>query len=318
MDMKKLIAGVMVALMLMLSFGCSSEEVTPPTSVTPDKTVQSEPAPEPEQTTEPAPAPAPEVEPEPEEVEVTLAKTEIYNENDIVVTATKLEEDWLGQAIAVTVKNGSSKNILVTLDKPSVNGYMMGSAGLYCEVAAGKSAMDSISIYESELDQAGIETIAEIEFYLEISDSDTYSTIDVSELIKLSTSAAEGFEQPVDDSGDEIYNANDVRVVCKGLKDETIWEGAVVFFFENNSDRTVTIYAENVSVNDFMADVSLWVDLRPGTKAVDGMYMFDLSDLGIETIDGVEKIELAIRIVDEDTWDEIDTSDPIVLEFAAE
>lgn len=315
--MKKLIVGVLVTLMLMLSFGCSSEEITPPTSVTPDKTEQSTPAlvPTPEQTTEPAPAP--EAEPEPEVEEVAIEEVEIYNENNIVVTATKIEEDWMGCGIAVTVKNGSSKNIIVSTDMLSVNGYMM-DGGMYCDVAAGKNAMDSISLYSSGLDQAGIDTIAEVEFYLNVINGDTFETVDVSDLIKISTTAADGFEQPVDDSGDEIYNANDVRVVCKGIKDEIIWDGAVVFYFENNSSRSVSIYSENVSVNDFMAEVSLWEDMRPGTKAVDGMYMYDLASLGIETIDDIDKVELSIRIVDEGNWEEIGTSDPIVLEFTAE
>lgn len=313
--MKKVLVGVFVALILVMSFGCSSEEITPPTSVTPDKSVSEQPTPAPEQPTEPAPAPAPEEETEAEKIAVTLEETEIYNANNIVVTATKIEEVWGDIEVAITVKNGSSQNILVTTEMLSVNGYMVES-GMYCEVAAGKNAMDAISLYYSDLSEAGIETIADIEFYLSISDSDTYNDIDRTDLIKLSTSVAEGFIQPVDDSGEEIYNVSDVRVVCKGLKSDVIWDGAIVFFFENNTSKTVSVYAENVSVNDFMAEVSLWVDLRPGTKAVDGMYMYSLSDLGIDAVEDIEKVELAIRVINEATWEDIDTSDPIVLTFA--
>ncbi len=308
--MKKLIVGVLVTLMLMLSCGCSSEEITPPVSVTPDKPAQTEPASK--QTEAPTQATEPEVE------DVTIEEIEIYNANDIVVTATKIEEDWGDIGIGVTVKNGSSKNIVVSTGGLSVNGYMLEGSGLYCEVAAGKNAVDDISLYHYELEQAGIETVAEVEFKLRVFDSDTFNDIDETDLIKLSTSAADGFVQPVDDSGEEIYNAHDVRVVCKGLKSDVIWDGAVVFFFENNSGKGVSVYAENVSVNDFMAEESLWVDLRAGTKAIEGMYMYDLSDLGIETIEDIEKIELSIRVIDEETWNDIDTSDPIVLEFAAE
>ena len=310
--MKKLIVGVLVTLMLMLSFGCSSEEIKAPSAVTPD--TQDTPAEQPAEST-----PDPEPEPEPEAPELTIEETELYNANSIVVTATKIEvDDWGDTVLSVTVKNGTSKNIVVTTEELSVNGYMMEVSDLYCAVAAGKNAKEDITFYGSELAEAGIETVADVEFKLRAFDGDTYVDIDITDLMKISTSAAEGFEQPVDDSGEEIYNANDVRVVCKGLKSDIIWDGAVVFFFENNSGRSVSVYAENVSVNDYMADVSLWCDLRPGTRAVDGMYMYSLSDLDIETIDDIEKIELAIRVVDENTWDDIDTSDPIVLEFAAE
>ena len=93
-----------------------------------------------------------------------------------------------------------------------------------------------------------ISTIGEVAFYLNISSSDTFNTIDTTDLITIQTSAAGTFTQEVDDSGDEVFSANNLRVVCKGLKKDSIWDGTVVFYFENNSGKAVSIYAENVSV----------------------------------------------------------------------
>ena len=166
-----------------------------------------------------------------------------------------------------------------------------------------------------ELDQAGIDTVADIEFYINVSDSDSYMDIDTSDLIKLSTSASGSFEQEIDDSGDVVYDSNSVRVVCQGLKQDVIWDGTVVFFVENNGTQPVAVYAENVSVNGYMVDVSLYSDLRPATRSISGMYILDLTDLEIENIDGIESIEFSLRIINSDNWNEIDTTAPIVLEF---
>lgn len=191
---------------------------------------------------------------------------------------------------------------------------MMPFASLYAEVAAGKKANETLSLMASEMKQSGIETLAELQFYIQLQDPETWETVDTSELITLNTSAAP-FEQPVDDAGDVLYDANGIKIVCKGLKQDIIWDGTVVFYMENNSGKAVSIYAENVSVNGFMQDVGLWSDLRSGTKLIDGMSIIDLSDLEIESIDEIKNIEFNLRMIDAATWDNIVTTDVLVLNF---
>ena len=112
-----------------------------------------------------------------------------------------------------------------------------------------------------------------------------------------------------------VYDANGIKIVCKGLKQDMIWDGTVVFFMENNSGKPITVYAEEVSVNGFMQDVGLWSDLRDGTVIIDGMSLLDLSDLELESIDEVEDIEFSLRIINSDNWDTIASTDPISLTF---
>ena len=245
---------------------------------------------------------------------LSVAETVLYDADGIVVTATGYEEGWTGPEIKILVENNSEKNVLVTTASVSVNGYMMPYASLYAEVAAGKKANESLSIMSSELEQSGIETLAEMQFYLQIQDPETWETVATSDLLTLTTSAAP-YEQPVDDSGDVLYDANGIKIVCKGLKQDIIWDGTVVFYMENNSGKAVSIYAENVSVNGFMQDVGLWSDLREGTKLIDGMSMIDLSDLEIENIDEIKNIEFNLRVVDAETWQDIVTTDVLTLNF---
>lgn len=246
--------------------------------------------------------------------EITIAETEIYNADGVVVTVTGFEDGWMGPEINVLVENNSDQNILITSDALSANGFMMPYASLYAEVAAGKKSNESISLLSSELEQASVETIADIQFYLTISDADSWDTLNTSDLITLETSAA-GYEQPVDDSGDVLYDAKDIKIVCKGLMKDYIWDGTVVFYLENNSNAPITVYAENVSVNGFMQDVSMWSDLRAGTKLFDGMYLLDLSNLELESMDEIEEIEFSLRIINSDTWDTIVATDAITLTF---
>lgn len=113
----------------------------------------------------------------------------------------------------------------------------------------------------------------------------------------------------------QLKITNGIKIVCKGLKQDIIWDGTVVFYMENNSGKAISIYAENVSVNGFMQDVGLWSDLREETKLIDGMSMIDLSDLEIENIDEIKNIEFNLRVVDAETWQDIVTTDVLTLNF---
>lgn len=246
--------------------------------------------------------------------EVTIAETVLYEANDIKITATGYEEGFLGSEVKVLIENNSAKNALITAEFVSVNGYMMPCASLYAEVAAGKKSNESLSLLSSELQQSGVETVAEMQFCIKVSDADTWDELAKSDLLTLTTSAA-GLEQPVDDSGEVLFDSDGIKVVSKGLKKDMIWDGTIVFYMENNSGKPITVYAENVSVNGFMEDAGLWSNLRDGTRIIDGLSLLDLSDLELESIDEVKSVDFNLRIINAETWEEIVTTDTIALNF---
>ena len=303
----KMLLALVLALVMVMATACSSsEDVKEPASVNGDSSVTSD--------NESSGGNSDNEAEDNTAAEITVAETVLYDVDGVKVTATGYEEGWTGPEIKILVENNSDKNVLVTSSSVSANGYMMPYAVLYAEVAAGKKANETLSLMSSELDRSGIEVLAELQFYLQIQDPETWETVATSELLTLTTSAAP-YEQPVDDSGDVLYDSNGIRIICKGLKQDIIWDGTVVFYMENSSGKDISIYAENVSVNGFMQDVGLWSDLRPGTKLIDGMSMIDLSDLEIESIDQIENIEFNLRVVDANTWEDIVTTDVLTLTF---
>ena len=303
----KMLLTLLLALVMVVTTACSgSEDVKAPASVNGDSSVTSN--------NESADSSSGNKTEDNVVAEITVAETVLYDVDGVKVTATGYEEGWTGPEIKILVENNSDKNVLITSDSVSVNGYMMPFAALYAEVAAGKKANETLSLMSSELDRSGIDVLAELQFYLQIQNPETWETVATSELLTLTTSAAP-YEQPVDDSGDVLFDSNGIRIICKGLKQDIIWDGTVVFYMENNSGKEISIYAENVSVNGFMQDVGLWSDLRPGTKLIDGMSMIDLSDLEIESIDQIENIEFNLRVVDANTWEDIVTTDVLTLNF---
>lgn len=302
---KKWVLPVVIVVVLILLVSCiaGGEDVKQPSNTTSGgNSSQTAPSKDSNAKAEKAPAAA----------AVSISEQELYNKNGIVVTAKKMQDGIFGPEISVSVENNSTQNIMVSSRSLSVNGFMLSTSGLYSDVAAGKKDNAEINLMSSELRESGISTIGEVAFYLNISSSDTFNTIDTTDLITIQTSAAGTFTQEVDDSGDEVFSTNNLRVVCKGLKKDSIWDGTVVFYLENNSGKAVSIYAENVSVNGYMVDVGMYSDLRPNTRMVDGMYLLNTE---LDSIDEIHDIEFNLRMFDSDTYQDIATSDVIRLEF---
>lgn len=306
------ILAVLAVVIIAAAVGGGEEDVKKPSEVQGDSSVTAPKEDDTAKATDPADDKDDDEVPTPQEV--TIEETVIYAANDITITATGIKDSLFGQEITLQIVNDSDKNVTVSSRDLSVNGYMMDTAGFYGQVAAGKKAIEDLTLYASELNEAGIETIAKIEFSIHVINSDDYDVIDDSDLICLSTSAAEGFVQPVDDSGDLVYDDNGIRVICKGLEDNLIWDGAVVFLIENTSKEYVTVHAENLSVNGYMVSETLWSQLRPDTRSIEAMYLLTLDEIGLDSIDEVEDIEFTLRLVDDD-WNEIDTTDVLRLEF---
>ena len=302
----KMLLALLLALVMVISTACSgSEDVKQPASVNGDSSVNAGNETESNNVND---------KDEDSAKEITVTETVLYDVEGVKVTATGYEDGWMGPEIKILVENNSTKNVLVTSASVSVNGYMMPTAVLYAEVAAGKKSNETMTIMSSELDQSGITVLSELQFYLQIQNPESWETLATSDLLTLTTSAAP-YEQQVDDSGDVLYDSDGIRIICKGLMQDIIWDGTVVFYMENNSGKEVSIYAENVSVNGFMQDVGLWSDLRPNTKIISGMSMIDLSDLEIENIDQIKNIEFNLRVVDAITWEDIKVTDVLTLNF---
>ena len=250
---------------------------------------------------------------EQETQDVTLAETVLFDQDGIRITATGLSTDSLfGPELNLLVENGSAQNIVVQPNYCMVNGYMMDGL-LSADVAAGKKANDTLDFLSNALARCGIETITDIELDLVVSDGDSWQTLYETGPVILQTSAAGQYTQTYDDSGEEIYNQNGIRVVAKSVNDDLFGMG-IKFYLENNTDKTVIVNADNVSVNGYMMTDLFYSDLAPRSHAVDTLTLLG-SELEDNHIDTITDAELSLQITDADYYQTIDSTAPITLHF---
>lgn len=114
------------------------------------------------------------------------AGTELYNQDGIrIVGKTVDENSFWGTAILLYLENNSGKNVGISVDDMSINGFMT-SPFFSTTVYDGKKSIDVITVFSSDLEENGIEAIEEVELKFHIYDADSYSTIADSEPITFS------------------------------------------------------------------------------------------------------------------------------------
>jgi len=112
-----------------------------------------------------------------------ITGTELYNANGIRIIGMAVDEDsFWGMSIVLYCENTSDKNVTISVDDLSVNGFMMDdyfSSTIY----ANKKAVDDITLFSSDLEDNGIESIETVELKFKIYDADSYETIAESDAI---------------------------------------------------------------------------------------------------------------------------------------
>lgn len=247
--------------------------------------------------------------------EITIEEAVIFDQDGIKITAKSFnEKGTFGPEVKLLIENDSAKSITVQSRNTSVNGYMVETM-MSSDVAAGKKANDSLTLMRSDLETIGIKIVADIEFGFHIFDSETGDSICDSDMVRIETSAAEGFTYSYDDSGNQVYNDNGVEIVVKGLSENDSWLGpAVVVYIHNSGSRDVTVQTRDVSINGFMVEPVFSSDVVAGKHAVDTITFLssDLEENGIETI---ESIELSFHVFDMSSWDSIVDTEPVTINF---
>lgn len=102
---------------------------------------------------------------------------ELYNKDGIRIVGKYVDEDsFWGTSVLLYVENHSGKNITVSCDDLSVNGFMI-EGYLSTMVYQGKMAMDTITLLSDELEANDIDSVDSIELKFRIYDLNTYDII---------------------------------------------------------------------------------------------------------------------------------------------
>lgn len=105
----------------------------------------------------------------------------LLEQNGIKVIGKYIEEDnFWGKAVVLYME--SDKDVIIQAEDLSVNDFGV-TALSSTDILAGRKVVDSITIFDDDLEENDITEIEKIEFKLKVLDPDTYDTIFVSDII---------------------------------------------------------------------------------------------------------------------------------------
>lgn len=106
----------------------------------------------------------------------------LYEDQGILVAAQMISEEFYGRTARLLVKNETGKDIIVEAENISVNGYTV-DAWLYDTVVADTVRFCQLDLFQSGLEENGIDQIETISFRLNFLDESNFDTIAQSEVL---------------------------------------------------------------------------------------------------------------------------------------
>lgn len=233
----------------------------------------------------------------------------LVDQDGIKITATEYVTDSIwGDGIKLLVENNSDKDYTIGCDALIVNDYMITDL-FSADVAAGKKSNEVMYLSSAELKAAGIDTVGQIEMYFHAYDSN-WDNLFKNVYSKLETSEFANMDTTPNDEGQELYNANGVRIVGKTVDENSFWGTAILLYIENTSGQNVGINVDNMSINGYMMTPLFSTTVYDGKKSIDDITIMS-SDLEANGITSVDQVELKFHIYNAESYDTIADSDAI-------
>ena len=229
---------------------------------------------------------------------VTIEEQVLIDDNGLKVTAKEYIDDGIfGNGIKLLVENDSEKTVGLGCKALIVNDYMISDL-FSSTVAAGKKANETIDLYNTQLENAGIDNVGKIEIYFYTFDPDTYMTEKEYDCVTIETSAFDQIDTTPNDSGTTLYETDGIKIVGKYVDESSFWGAGVLLYIENNLDKNIIVQCDDMSINGFMVTPYFSANVYSNKKAIDDITILS-SDLEDNGIDSVEELELNFKILDE-------------------
>ena len=245
-----------------------------------------------------------------------ITESIVVDDAGIKATFLRMYSDGGQLVIEMKIDNSSTRDISAIMVHSSINDYMVESLGSI-EVGAGESATGEFVLSGYDIDVYDIDTVASVEFKLDVFDTNDYTDVLFTNPIVLKTSNYDGYEFNFNDEGTEIYNDNGFRVVAKKATDGSEYlDSTLVVYLENDTDTDMAILIDDCYINGI--EVSGWSvsELAAGKSIIDEIRSICLDEsVDKSELDHIERMRLSITVCDASTYTELFNTGTIEMVF---
>lgn len=240
--------------------------------------------------------------------ESTVKDIVLYESANVRITYTGEDESFLGPELQLKIENLSTQSLTVQTRDVSVNGVMIEPL-MSVDITPGKAAIDGMSFMSSDLEANNITEIGTVELRFHIYNSDTWDTIEDTEMITLTLRETKSAERA---QGLVVYDTNGLRITYTGLKQDDIWGMSAWFDIQNDTGYDITVQTRDVSVDGIMCDPLFSEDIANGKYSNCDMIFMDEPAL-----DHAASMELSFHVYETSTFDTIVDTELITIDLTA-
>lgn len=209
-----------------------------------------------------------------------------------------------GYTLKVFLENKTDKDLMFSLNDVSVNGYMCDPFWA-TTVNAGMKSNSEVNFSASDLERSGITEVTEIEFELNVYDSNDWTADKLVDedftVYPLGRDAVRHQERQSQPGDMVLFDTAQCAMIITGFEPEGMMGYEVHVYLKNKTDEDLMFSLNDPAVNGFMCDPFWAMELDDG-KAANTTITWLRSSLEENGITQVESLSLPVRVYPEDDW----------------
>lgn len=239
--------------------------------------------------------------------------TVLYNSSGLLIKADWEDGSPIDGNIRLIVQNDTAQDLSINSTAVAVNGCMQDNVFFYCDAPHHALAEGTLWIDSEELAEQRICPVKNIRGLWDIYDTDTYEAVLLDQSFSLSTDGGENYIQSLDGSGTLLLDQEGIRLVYQGYEADEYGGFRFRFYAENTTGETLLLSSDEVSLDGEVTDLYLWQTFLPDSKGYCFLEVYDLSELGISSLDQAQTLEFSLEISNYLTWETMYTSETLLI-----
>lgn len=219
------------------------------------------------------------------------------------IMAIDTQSIW-GYTLKVYLENKTDKNLMFSLDDVSINGYMCDPFWA-ATVNAGMKSNSEVNFSTADLERNGITEVTEIEFELNVYDSEDWTADQLIDedftVYPLGEAAVKRPERTAQSEDMVLFDNEHCTMIITGFDPQNAMGYTVNVYLKNKTDDDLMFSLNDPSVNGYMCDPFWAVEVDDG-KACNTTITWLASSLEENGITTVETLTLPVRVYPADDW----------------
>ena len=263
----------------------------------------------------------------PEPIETgTVPETVALDKDGVKITVTGIEYAGQDVWLDLTIENNSGKELAVDAGKLFVNTFSVSPSTFipvpeewgtsFEEVVVPAGEVKQFHVGLNSLREKGIASVYEVELqmgvFLRVETEDGYESEEfaVGEPINIHTSLYDSAVS-YDMAGTTVYDKDGLKVaVCRAENKEYRGPQIAVFAY-NSGSKDAALELSSLKLDGETVDAHFSMDIPAGKRNVDTVSI----EIDYENIPVVKEAELTLQTLDLETWEPVETFEPVTVTF---